>query len=299
MRIQKVTFWMVTLLLILAGTRLASAQTSPTPAGKEKRFVFYEDFEGSSNTDGQVMTLASSATYHFNQHFSAGVGIPIYFDRASSATAGTMSSSGIGNVFVLLHAGWKQPLVNYGTSLLGTMPTGDSQKGLSTGHVTYDWDNRFDRDFSIFTPFIDMGLANSVTDTRFFKRPFTSYGDLAHFEGGTDVDLSHSVSLTLSAYDIAPWGTQTVTSRVVTRGAAGNPGSVRHGRIFENTHQTTGTSTLTRDNGYTASLSYSPKPYLDLAAGYSRSVDFALNTVSFGIGVNLSSLFGKTTGSIQ
>src|SRR5260370_564327 len=49
MRIQKVTFWMVTLLLIPASTRLASAQTSPTPAGKEKGFVFYEDFEGSRN----------------------------------------------------------------------------------------------------------------------------------------------------------------------------------------------------------------------------------------------------------
>jgi hypothetical protein len=286
-------------LLILSGTNLANAQTSPKPAGKDNGFVFYEDFEGSSNTDGQVMALASSATYHFNQHFSAGAGIPIYFDHASSATAGTMSSSGIGNAFVLLHAGWKQHLLNYGTSLLGTLPTGDSQKGLSTGHATYDWDNRFDRDLSIFTPFIDMGVANSVTDTRFFKRPFTTYGHLAHFEGGTDVDLTHSVSLTLSAYDIAPWGTQTVTSRLIARGAAGNPGSVRHGRVFENSHQIMGTSTLVRDDGYTASLSFNPKPYLDLSAGYSRSVDLALNTISFGIGVNLSSLFGKTTHSIQ
>jgi hypothetical protein len=299
MRIQEIKFWLATLVLILAANTLAHAQTSPSPAGKDKGFVFYEDFEGSSNTDGQVMTLGSSATYRFNSHYSAGVGIPIYFDRASSATAGTVSSSGIGNVFGTLRAAWKRPVVNYATSLLGTIPTGDTNKGLSTGHATFDWDNRFDRDISVFTPFIDMGLANSVTDTRFFKRPFISYGDLAHFEGGTDVDLSHSVSLTLSAYDIAPWGTQTVTSRVVTRGAAGNLGSVKHGRIFENSHQTTGTSTLTRDNGYTASLSYSPRPYLDLAAGYSRSVDFALNTVSFGIGVNLSSLFGKTTGSIQ
>jgi hypothetical protein len=299
MRIQKIRCWLVTFFLIFAGTKLANAQTSLNPAGKEKGFVFYEDFEGSSNTDGQVMTLASSATYHFSPHFSAGIGIPIYFDRASSATGGTMSSSGIGNAFVLLHAGWKQHLVNYGTSLLGTLPTGDTQKGLSTGHATFDWDNRFDRDFSRFTPFIDIGLANSITDTRFFKRPFTSYGYLAHFEAGTDVDLSHSVSLTLSAYDIAPWGAQTVTSRLIPRGAAGNPGSVKHGRIFENTHQITGTSTLARDNGYTASLSYSPTPYLDLAAGYSRSVDLALNTVSFGIGVNLSSLFRKTTRSVQ
>jgi hypothetical protein len=122
---------------------------------------------------------------------------------------------------------------------------------------------------------------------------------LAHFEGGTDVDLSHSVSLTLSAYDIAPWGTQTLTSRLVAGGAAGNPGSGKHGRVFESAHQTTGGAVLARDNGYTAALSYSPRPYLDLAAGYTRSVDFALNTVSFGIGVNLSSLFGKSTRPVK
>ena len=297
MRIRKTGPWLAVVLLFLTATMVAGAQTSPNPAGQEKGFVFYEDFEGSSNADGQVMTLGSSATYRFSQHFSAGIGIPVYFDRATSPTGGTVSSNGIGNAFVMLHAGWKQPLVNYATSLMGTTPTGDTKKGLSTGHATFDWDNRLDRDFGIFTPFVDAGVANSITDTRFFHRPFTSYGNLAHFEGGTDVDLSHSLSLTLSAYDIAPWGTQTLTSRLVAGGTAGNPGSVKHGRIFENTHQTTGTAALARDNGYTAALSYSPRPYLDLAAGYTRSVDFALNTVSFGIGVNLSSLFGKPTRS--
>jgi len=298
MRTQKLKLWLITLMFIFAGGTRALAQTSPKPAGKENGLVLYEDFEGGSNADGQVMTFSSSATYHFNSHFSAGAGIPIYFDRASSSSGGT-SSSGIGNAFLMLRAAWKQPVVNYGTSLLATIPTGDSNKGLSTGHATFDWDNRFDHDINRFTPFIDMGLANSVSDTRFFKHPFVSYGDLAHFEAGSDVDLSHSLSLTLSTYDIAPWGTQTVTSRLIARGAAGNPGSVRHGRVFENAHQTVGTAALTRDNGYTASLSFSPKPYLDLSAGYSRSVDFALNTVSFGIGVNLSSLLGKAKATNQ
>jgi hypothetical protein len=294
---MKTGFWLGVIALLLAAARVAGAQTSPNPAGKDKGIVFYEDFEGSSNSDGQVMTVSSSATYNFSTHFGAGIGIPMYFDRASSPTGGTVSSNGIGNAFVMLHAGWKQPLVNYATSLMGTAPTGDTKKGLSTGHATFDWDNRLDRDLGIFTPFVDAGVANSITDTRFFHRPFTSYGTLAHFEGGTDVDLSHSVSLTLSAYDITPWGTQTLTSRLVAGGATGNPGSGKHGRVFESNHQTTGGAALARDNGYTAALSYSPRPYLDLAAGYTRSVDFALNTISFGIGVNLSSLFGKTTGS--
>jgi hypothetical protein len=282
-------------MFFFAVTTTVVAQSSPNSAGQQKGFLIYEAFEGDSNADGQVITLTSSATYQFNSHFSAGMGLPIYFDRASSATTGTTSSSGIGNAFVALHAGWKQPSLNYATSLTGAAPTGDSKKGLSTGHATFDWDNRFDHDFSWLTPFVDLGLANSVTDTRFFKRPFTSYGHLAHFEGGTDVDLSHSLSLTLSAYDIAPWGTQTLASRVVRSGAAGSPGAVKRGRVFENAHQTTGTAVLARDNGFTAGLSMSPRPYLDLSLGYSRSVHYALNTVSFGVGVNLSSLFGKTS----
>lgn len=276
------------------------AQSSPSPAGKDGRgFVFYEAFEGDSNADGQVMTLSSSAAYKFNQHFSIGAGLPIYFDRASSSTTGTASSTGIGNVFVVLRSAWKNPVLNYTTALMGTAPSGDTKKGLSTGHATFDWDNRVGHDISIFTPFLDAGMGNSLMDTRFFLRPFTSYGMLAHFEAGTDIDLTHSFSLTLSGYDVAPWGTQTVISRVVAAGAPGKSGGVTHGRAFENSHTTTGSASLTADDGYTAGLSFNPTPYLDLDLGYTRSVHYALNTVSFGVGVNLSSLLGKSSRSNQ
>ena len=296
---RKISSWFAVCSLLLFGVATAArAQTSPRPAGNEneKGFVFYESFEGDSNSAGQVMVFTSSAAYHFNQHFSAGVGIPVYYDRASSPTTGTTSSSGIGNVFATVRAAWKNPALNYATSLTGTGPSGDTKKGLSTGHATFDWDNRIDHDISIFTPFVDAGVANSITDTRFFIRPYTSFGKLAHFEGGTDVDLTHSFSLTLSAYDIAPWGTQTIFSRVVTAGSTGS-GTTTHGRVFQGGHVTTGGASLARDNGFNAGLSFKPKPYLDLNLGYTRSVDYALNTISFGVGVNLSSLFGKTTRS--
>jgi hypothetical protein len=282
-------------ILNFAGLKNARSQDTSNPAGQQKGIVVYEAFEGSANSDGQIMTLTSSAAYNLNQHFSAGLGIPIYFDHVStsSSTTGTTTSTGIGNVFVTLRGIWKNATLNYGTSLTGSAPTGDSKKGLSTGHATFDWDNRLERGIGLLTPFADAGLANSVTDTRFFLRPFTSYGKLAHFEAGTDVDLSHFFSLTLSAYDIAPWGTQTVISRFVNKGAMGKAG--QHGRLFELSHETTGTADLTSDNGYTVGLSVSPRPYLDLEVGYTRSVHFALNTVSFGLGMNLSSFFSRTS----
>jgi hypothetical protein len=292
---RKSSKWFVGAAFLLLGTGIAvHAQSSPSAAGNEKGFVVYEAFEGDSNSDGRIMILSSSVAYHFDPHFSVGIGVPVYFDQATSPT-GTTTSSGVGNVFATVRAAWKNPRVSYATALTGTAPSGNTNKGLSTGHATYDWDNRLDHNVSLFTPFIDAGVANSIMDTRFFQRPFTSYGNLAHFEAGTDIDLSHSFSLTLSGYDIAPWGTQTIISRVVTAGTAGNPPGIKHGRAFEGSHSTTGTASLTNDDGYTAGLNFSPRPYLDLDLGYTRSVHYALNTVSFGVGVNLSSLFGKST----
>jgi hypothetical protein len=233
------------------------------------------------------MALTSSATYHFGERFGLGVGIPVYLNRSTS-TNGTTTSDGIGDFFVTLGASWKGSALNYGTSLTGSVPTGDSAKGLSTGHVTFDWNNRFDHSFSILTPFVDAGVGNCVSDTLFFHWPFTSFGYLAHFEGGTDVDLSHSFSLTLSAYDISPWGTQTIFSRSVAKGVASLGG--QHGRVFETSHQTTGGASINHDDGFTAGLSLNPKSYLDLDVGYTRSVKFAFNTFSWGIGINLSKL---------
>lgn len=296
MSFPKATHTLVLVTVFCIGAKTAAAQGYPAPAEQQGRLILYEALEGSANSEGQAMTLTSSASYNFNQHFRAGLGIPIYFNHTSSSTA-TTTNTGIGNFFAMLGGTWKNPRLNYATTLTGSAPTGDKSKGLSTGHATFDWNNRFDHDFSRFTPFADAGVGNSVPDTRFFLRPFASFGTLAHFEAGTDVDMSHTISLTLSAYDVAPWGSQTIFSRFVNSGSTGSGGG--HGRVFETRHETTGGASLTRDNGFTAGVSASPAPYLDFELGYTRSVHFALNTVSFGVGVNLSKLFGGRTRSVR
>lgn len=287
----RVTIWKIVLiaLALIGAAATVRAQPSPAPAGSDRGFVLYESFEGDSNSAGQVYILTSSVSFRLSDHFSAGVGLPVYFDRPS-ASSGTIASNGIGNVFITIRGEWKRPVLNYATALTGAAPTGDTNKGLSTGHATFDWDNRIKRDFSIFTPFVDAGVANSIVDTRFFLRPYTSYGYLAHFEAGTDIDLSHSFSLTLSGYDITPWGSQTIISRVVPSGQPGNPGKASHGRAFAGGHVTTGDASLASDGCHTAGLNFNPKPYLDFDAGYTRSVHYALNSFSFGIGVNVSGL---------
>ena len=289
MNLKRTSQGLLLAILTFAAARTAAAQGSSAATGKANGGLeWYEAFEGGTDSSGQVMALTSSTIYHFGERFSLGAGIPLYFNRSTSTT-GTTTSDGIGDVFVKLGASWKGSTGNYGTSLIGSAPTGDSAKGLSTGHTTFDWNNRFDHSISVLTPFVDAGVGNSISGTPFLHRPFTSFGYLAHFEGGTDVDLSHSFSLTLSAYDIAPWGTQTIFSRLVARGASGSGG--QHGRVFETNHQTTGGASINQDNGFTAGLALNPKSYLDLDVGYTRSVKFALNTFSWGVGVNLSKLF--------
>ena len=200
-------------------------------------------------------------------------------------------SNGIGDVFVALGSSWNIPLLNYTAVLTGTVPTGDPNKGFSTGHATFDLNNRIDQTFGFITPFVDGGVANTVSDTPFFHRPFTSFGYLAHVEAGADVDLSYSFTLLVSAYEIAPWGTQTIISRDVVAGAVGSGGA--NGRVFEVNHITTGPASINYDDGFSGGISFRPVSYLNLDAGFTRSLSFAFNTFSWGIDVDMSRLINR------
>ena len=63
-----------------------------------------------------------------------------------------------------------------------------------------------------------------------------------------------------------------------------------HGRYFQNNQQTTGTADIARDNGFSTWIDASPSPAVDLELGYTRSMGYDLNSVSFNIGLNLTRL---------
>ena len=309
---KKIAVACLSLILFSACAARLAAQAAPSGRASgasqgdqgQKGLSLRVAFEGSSSQDGQVFDLNTSTGYTFNKFFGVDVGLPIYFVRPSSTAptpgSGTAKSSSgaIGNVYTGAHLTLDNPLLAYSTSATLTMPSGDIKKGRSTGHVTYDWDNRVDHEFfGRLTPYVDAGLANSISDTRFFKRPFITYGKLAHFEAGTDVQITKMLTFTASAYDIAPWGQQTVISRFVQRGSGGTGGPVaaRHGRVFETQPATVGTADLTRDNGYSAGVTLNPSRVVDFGVGYTRSVPLHLDTVSFSVGVNVSRLLQHGT----
>ena len=265
------------LLIVFAFAVSAAAQSVSKEAAKgsvqEKGFTWAETYEGSGNTDGFITDLDSTVGYTFSQHFSVGMNVPYLFFEPSSSKTGTTSASGIGNPSVGLKYSRKGSAVDFSTSLNSSVPVASTAKGLSTGHVTIDWSNHFDRGFDLFTPFVDLGLANSSPDTRFLHRPYISYGTLAHFEGGSQLDLG-KFSISGSGYYILPWGPQ----QIFLRGKKSSSGATKGGL------------SLTRDDGVNLGFDYNLTRSFDLSAGYSYSAYSALNTFSFGMELNVGAL---------
>lgn len=291
----------VVLVLLAAGTQ-AVAQVPAGSAPSEKSdptagLTLNTSFNGSVDSGSSVYDWTTTTGYIFNKHFSTDIGIPILFVHGTTSTGATTSNSGLGNIFGQLNFIDKNPTLNFGSVATVALPTGDTSKGFSTGRVTADWTSQIAKEFGRFTPFLSAGVANSIFDSRYWRnRPYVTLGDVAHFEGGTSFDLGHSLTLSASAYDIAPWGTQKLYSRIVGKGAgAGGPSN--HGRVFQNNALTIGGSSIDSDNGYNADLDFSPWKYVDLDFGYTHSVHFQLDTFSFSLGFNLSPLLRRGLSS--
>lgn len=147
--------------LVLGAALSFHAPRAAAQESEEKGFVWTEHFDGSSSTDGKVFSLTSTAGYNFNGHFGVDAGIPVYIVRAPESVKGSRSSSGVGDGFVDLRLSLDNRLFGYSATLTGAAPSGDPSKGRSTGRVTFDLDNHFDRGVGRFTPFA--GISTSVT----------------------------------------------------------------------------------------------------------------------------------------
>lgn len=275
-------------MLIIAALALkADAQTGVSHSPDDDTgFASYVAFGGSHNSTGQIYDFTGSVGYNFSNHFGMDVGLPLYFVRPSSSTGGS-PSNGIGNPFADVHVKWLSPVVNFGSVLTGFAPAGDSRKGFSTGRATYDWTNHLDHSFSKLTPFGELGLSNTIADSRLFVRPFTTLGFNTHFQLGANYDLWKIISVGASGYDIVPVGQQTVFSRVT----GGSAVAASHGRVFTTNQQTTGTADIAKDHGFSTWVDANPGRYTDLELAFTRSMVYDLNSVSFTIGVNVGRLY--------
>jgi hypothetical protein len=278
-------------IILLAASAVAQAK----PPAQDTGLTSYVEFGGTTNSAGQVYELDSNIGYTFTEHFGMDLGVPVYLVNTSSSTTGATSGSGVGNPSVDLRWKYLHPAVNFASVVTGSAPLGDSKLGLSTGRATFDWTNRFDRTFSQVTPFLEAGFSNTTSDSRLFVRPYTTLGLNTHFRGGAEVNVWKSLSIGGAAYAILPFGDQTVFSRV-TKVPNGNSAGASHGRNFEVSQQTTGTADIAQDNGFSTWLDASLTPYLDAELGYTRSIHYDLNSVSFSLGLNVGHLLRTNAG---
>ncbi|MDP9160267.1 MAG: hypothetical protein M3O09_08565 [Acidobacteriota bacterium] len=161
------------LFLIMAGC--AFAQSNPNSvATKTNDFGLYEytSFGASHDSSGGWSSEMDSAIgYDFTRHFGLSLGIPFYLLTTTTQTSltGTQTTSSnygsLGDVSLRVNANKGSSILNYSTSLGGTVPTGDTSTGISTGHATVNWSNRIERSFNMVTPFAAASIGNSLTST--------------------------------------------------------------------------------------------------------------------------------------
>ena len=278
-------------LILVVGLALPAQAADDNGRG----WSFFGRFNGSHNSDGLVTKAETGLGYSFNNHVSTYAGVPFYFVNLSSttttSTSGTTGSmNGVGNAFLGFRAGVKGEVINYTSNLEFTAPTGDKSRGFSTGRVTADWTNTVSGKVSSLTPFGSVGVANTVSDTAFFVRPFTSLGIVGHFEGGATYDVLKAAHVGVSAYAVRGSGDQRIISKVLrsqstsTSGSSTGPNS---NRVFEKQHETVSQADIVNDHGFSTWFGVTPRPEVDFHAGYSRSVNYDFNTLFFGVGFHV------------
>jgi hypothetical protein len=266
-------------LLFIAVTGLEAAAQDDS-----RGWTFYGNLQGSSNSSGIILKADPGLAYRHNRYFQTYGGLPIYFvDKSSTLTppGGPNVVNGIGNAYLGLALSVDNDVVNYGSDLVFSVPTGDKDRGFSTGRVTVDWTNRFDRTFSFVTPFANVGVANTVSDTAFFVRPFSSLGLVSHFEGGARAEITPVMSIGASAYAVRASGEQRILSKIIERGRGSSTG---RRRVFETAGETVGPAEVANDHGFSSWFVVAPRSAVDFHVGYNRSIEYEFNSLFFGVG---------------
>ena len=283
----------MTMSLIAVGLLAASPAMARPPQDFDlddeiRGWTFYGRFRVFRGDSGLIMKADPSLGYTFNRYLEAYVGMPVYFVRESaSLTTNAASMSGIGNAYAGLQLSLLHPVIDYSSTLEVTAPTGDESRGFSTGRVTADWTNTFSHTFGSMMPYASAGIANTVSDTSFFVRPFSSDGRVGHFELGGLWDFASRVTAGVAGYAVRASGEQRIVSRVIRsdtpaleRGASR---AIRN-RVFLSQVEVIGLAEIANDEGFATWLTVRPQRNMDFQIGYNVSTRYDLDSVFFGVG---------------
>lgn len=277
---------------ILLAAVAASAQNS-IPAHTSDKGAYETLGFGTSHDRSPSWTseLDTGIGYDFNRVFSVQTGVPFYLVTATTTTSsgtGTTTATShynsVGDAYLGLNLHKKTDSFGFATGLVGTAPTGNRTNGISTGRPTITWANRAEKDFGFLTPFAEATLGNSLSSTQRFRRPFTTLGAVSTVTGGASIDIFKGVSLEASAYDVLPFGDQKMYSHAGKQASSGT-GSTH--RPFQTAAVTSGTSSLTKDHGFTGDLSFNPTRRMSVDFAYTRSIGYDLDSIGASMSFRL------------
>lgn len=286
-------------LALLGLPALGQANGLCNNARSKTPFFMYENLQGSPGAAAQSYELDSTFTDIVGTRFNVSGGLPLYFTRGDTGTSGAqerVQATGVGDSFLTLTFTPIASGVAWTTCLTGYAPTGSSDLGLGTGRTLVNWNNHLEHDFAAWAPYADLGLANTTIARRVLRRAYTSLGKVANLDAGGQVSLGTRVTLDFSGYADLPSGAQKIYSRLVRRRAKSGrriAATVTKPKPYQLAHITVGGPSLDRDYGATAALDFTPRPYVDLGFGYTRSAYQGANIVAFNVGVNISDVVAR------
>jgi hypothetical protein len=224
---------------------------------------------------GWATLFTPAVGYSFNDTFSIDATIPVYMYRLADSRSAhpkpdaqlVTRRAELGDIVFGLHAQFVPHQFQYQLTGLFTAPTGDEAYGLTTGRVTFDISNYFQRTFGRITPNLEIGGGDSTTlVNRTVTKNYTSLGPLAHFQVGLGFDLFRGISFESDAYEQLPIGDQKIY------------GPSRNGKATVVTGHN-----VTEDNGFTNTLDVSLNGHITLSGYYSRSLRIHTDTAAIGL----------------
>lgn len=261
--------------LKLTSTVLSSSGSSST--SQYRGFNAYESLRGIVTSSDSLLKLDSSVGYDFNRNFGIFAGIPVYLSN-SFGGGSNLQEHGIGDVYFGAEVYVPSHVVRYSTTVTVAAPTGNEQKGFSSGKATVDWTNRFRHSFGRLTPSFSAGVGNSLSiglgtlpSSDLTNGALSTVGTAAHLREGAEFDLTRRVYVGAAGYQILPFGNNQGNS------ANANP--------------------LVRETGVDTWFGFEPSRVVRMEIGYSRSTTFALNSLSFSMGFNVGRMLRSSRAS--
>jgi hypothetical protein len=297
-----------------SSSKATSSSAPPVPATSPTGWLGFEQvqygvspvsaFPAYQSSFGDVIIEDTDIGYGVTDHLSGDIGLPVLFTRAPFSPVLTHDyywSVLLGEPYVDVKYTNTYHEFNYTSVLTGTIPVGNEDKIYSTGRFGVDWFNHVEEPWGHFTPFLNFGASNGAVSRFIMPRPYSSarpyetLGFLGDGEAGVQYNVpkgrAKGVSIGISAYGLAPAGSQKVFSRLVFPYSSLS-GDGRHNRFYQSTFETTASyvvinaqlqptvlanSSLSRDNGFSGWIEIKRWQNMDVQLAYTRSMHFDLD----------------------